>query len=172
MELEEVSVPEIPPGYSRRIFTKRDKAIIEDIKQFQQCIVFKETYIEYALNAFKRGIVYYHGSTLQGFAIWIERKTCPLNMLVNAPQELPSRYLDILLISAIGQPELSQILYEIEQYGIKHSIAFILLVPGPDNDFYLKEGYSLVTHRFVLTLVKSIEPLEESLKILYSYPVR
>lgn len=66
MELEEVSLPEIPPGYSRRIFTKRDKAIIEDIKNFQPCTLFKETYIQYALSAFKRGIVYYHGSTLQG----------------------------------------------------------------------------------------------------------
>ena len=160
MELEKASIPKIPPGYRWRIFTKRDKAIIEDIKNFQPCIVFKETYIEYALNAFKRGIVYYHGSTLQGFAIWIERKTRPLNMLANAPQELPCAYIDILLISAIGQPELSRVLYKIEQYGIKHSITFILLVGGPDNDFYLKEGYSLITHRFVLTLAKSIEPLE------------
>ena len=159
MELEEVSVPEILPGYSRRIFTKRDKAIIEDIKNFQPCTLFKETYIQYALSAFKRGIVYYHGSTLQGFAIWIERKTRPLNMLANAPLELPCAYIDILLISAIGQEELSRILYGIERYGIKHSIVFIQLLPGPDIDFYKKQGYSFESSIFQSTMVKGVEPL-------------
>jgi len=166
--LEEISIPEIPPGYIRRILTRRDITILEDIKHFayQYCsTTMKDTYIAYALNKFKRGIVYYKGSTLEGFAIWVERKTCPLHILANVPHELPKPYIDILLIYATTPSELSPLLYGIERYGIKHSIAYITLLPGSDIDLYLKEGYSienLPRNMSVLTMIKSVKPFKVS----------
>ena len=159
MNLEEIStVPEIPTGYTKHMFTSKDRKIVNDIKYHadQTCHAkISRGYITNVLNKFKRGVVYYKDAKVKGFAVWKEVIQTPRNGLRTAPPSLPKRSIDVLLVCS-AKPDVinatkgsdrigSRILYDIEQYALENAFTSIALEPmSPDLiDFYRKSGFKV-----------------------------
>jgi len=180
--LEEIStVPDIPPTYLRLFFTSKDRKIVTDIKRHADHTCHAKVsheYITNSLNKFKQGIIYYKGDVVKGFAVWKERITEPRNVYKDMPFIHPEKYIELLLICA-ARPESttnrkvndrigSRLLYDIEQYSLEKSFAFITLQPASSEliDFYLKSGYMVdppnpITRK-PLTMIKSVKPFKVS----------
>jgi len=180
--LEEIStVPDIPPTYLRYFFGSKNRKIVADIKRHADTtchMKVSEAYITNSLNKFNKGIVYYKGQTVKGFAVWKEHVTEPRNTLKDATYIHSEKFIDLLLICS-ARPESgnnsknrktndrigSRLLYDIERYALENSCIYITLQPAsPDLiDFYKKFGYTVDLPnpliRRPLTMVKPIKPL-------------
>ena len=180
--LEEIStVPDIPATYLRYFFGSKNRKIVADVKHHADTtchMKVSEAYITNSLNKFNKGIVYYKGQTVKGFAVWKEHVTEPQNILKDATYIHSEKFINLLLICS-ARPESgnnsknrkindrigSRLLYDIERYALENSCIYITLQPAsPDLiDFYKKFGYTVDLPnpliRRPLTMVKAIKPL-------------
>ena len=165
-----------PDTFEKQLFHSSDRNIVKLLKNHATYTcrdLISEEYIKSAFNSFNRGYVYKVDDIIVGFVIWNIKSHHKYSLKVNREGDNPiKKYLYILLICTdINNYKFgTQLLYDVEQFAIKHKIETVMLEPA-NNDlviFYEKNGYNKTSILPTTIMAKKIyiTPIKSTRKTL------
>lgn len=151
-----------PPLY----FRSADRQIVSRIKHqgFGTCrTTIAPSYINHALNKFRKGFILQTEDKIDGFCLWVEKNSGP-GISKRSGLPLPNVItLHILLICAAPSAKHTgtKLIQAVDEYCIKNGISFVTLEPANDGliPFYERQGF-LITRdsRLQHIMMKNVSP--------------